>query len=623
MSKNGSERTAFFWRYRYAVLGIFTFLLYAQTIGFNYTLDDAIVIYDNEFTQQGIGGIADIFSYDTFRGFFKVEGKDQLVAGGRYRPLTLAFFAIEYQLVGANPWLGHLINVLLYSLFCIILLQFVEKYVSRNGSQKWLGFFMVILFAAHPIHSEVVANIKGRDEILSALFGLLALRSLFSRKHGLAVLWMTLAMFSKEMAATWVAVAVLYVWLMDKKSITVALTSSWPLWLGFAIYMIARFAVLGWSGSNEPIMEMMNNPFVKLEGNEYVLFTAAERFASIFYALGKYIYLLVIPYPLTHDYYPRSIPITSLSNAWVLLSIGAHVMMLAGILLWRKKWPIASWLVGFYLVSLVLISNILFPIGTHMGERFVFMASIPFVLGWVWKTDHFLPKKIARALWIIFLLLYTGMTLNRLPVWKNDYTLFTHDVHRSPNSAKVLNAAGGSLVDECISSGGENCDEKKLNSAVDYLKNAIGIHPNYKSAHFILGNAYFLQKEYTLSIQSYKNALRIDPDIHDGRKNLKLAYINAAKLYGEQQGDAAKALDILSDAEKFGFQDPAIWRLQGVASGVTGNFEQALLYFKKIIKQNPNDGDAIRNVGITYMQMGQEEEGMNWIRRAEEIEGNE
>src|SRR5690606_20899622 len=63
-------------------------LLYANTLRHDYAVDDAIVIYDNEFTTKGVSGIPSLLKYDTFRGFFKVEGKESLVSGGRYRPLT-------------------------------------------------------------------------------------------------------------------------------------------------------------------------------------------------------------------------------------------------------------------------------------------------------------------------------------------------------------------------------------------------------------------------------------------------------------------------------------------------------------------------------------------------------
>ena len=53
----------------------------------------------------------------------------------------------------------------------------------------------------------------------------------------------------------------------------------------------------------------MNNPFLKIEGNQWVPFSGAEKMATIFYTLGYYIKLLLVPHPLTHDYYPRHIDI--------------------------------------------------------------------------------------------------------------------------------------------------------------------------------------------------------------------------------------------------------------------------------------------------------------------------
>jgi hypothetical protein len=98
------------------ILFFIPFLLYINTLRNNYALDDSIVITENLYVQKGISGIKDIFSNDTFTGFFKM--KKDLVQGGRYRPLSLATFAIEKSLWGNRPYLSHLINALLYSLLC-------------------------------------------------------------------------------------------------------------------------------------------------------------------------------------------------------------------------------------------------------------------------------------------------------------------------------------------------------------------------------------------------------------------------------------------------------------------------------------------------------------------------
>ena len=96
---------------------LFAFLLYANTLTHDFTQDDAIVIYDNMFTQKGISGIGGHLSNDTFYGFFKTEGNAKLVSGGRYRPLTPIMFSIEKSLFGDSPMSGHIISILLYNCY--------------------------------------------------------------------------------------------------------------------------------------------------------------------------------------------------------------------------------------------------------------------------------------------------------------------------------------------------------------------------------------------------------------------------------------------------------------------------------------------------------------------------
>src|SRR5439155_4379084 len=88
--------------------------LYANTILNGYAVDDTLFITDNAYTNRGIRGIPDIFSHDSFQGFF--HEKKNLVSGGRYRPLSIATFALEHQIAGPDPALGHAVNLVLYGL---------------------------------------------------------------------------------------------------------------------------------------------------------------------------------------------------------------------------------------------------------------------------------------------------------------------------------------------------------------------------------------------------------------------------------------------------------------------------------------------------------------------------
>src|SRR5262245_47525488 len=81
------------------VLGL---VFYANTFANNYALDDGIVIEKNRYVQQGIAGIPRIFTTDVYQSFYALMGADQQLAGGRYRPLSVATFALEQQLFGSK-----------------------------------------------------------------------------------------------------------------------------------------------------------------------------------------------------------------------------------------------------------------------------------------------------------------------------------------------------------------------------------------------------------------------------------------------------------------------------------------------------------------------------------------
>ena len=111
--------------YIYLIITVLCFVLYGNTLQNKYALDDTLVYTANTFTKQGFKGLHDIFAYDTFTGFF---GKDKnLVAGGRYRPLSLVTFATEVEFFGDAPAISHFINILLYILTCILLFIVLDK----------------------------------------------------------------------------------------------------------------------------------------------------------------------------------------------------------------------------------------------------------------------------------------------------------------------------------------------------------------------------------------------------------------------------------------------------------------------------------------------------------------
>jgi len=99
---------------------------------------------------------------------------------GLYRPLSLVAFALEYEISPGNPAIHHAFNVLYYVLICCLLFEFLSRVFKKPDPRFFL--FAVLLFIVHPIHTEVVANIKSRDELFSLLFFLLCCRQLYISK---------------------------------------------------------------------------------------------------------------------------------------------------------------------------------------------------------------------------------------------------------------------------------------------------------------------------------------------------------------------------------------------------------------------------------------------------------
>ena len=81
-------------------------------------------------------------------------------------------------------------------------------------------------------------------------------------------------------------------------------------------------------------------------------------------------------------------------------------------------------------------------------------------------------------------------------------------------------------------------DESQYKESIKAFKNAIGIDPEFKEAHFYLGFIYIKQKKHTEAIKAFREAIRIDP-------NFKQAYYNLSLVYLElnDRGEARKAAE--------------------------------------------------------------------------------
>ena len=621
-------------RWRALALFVFGVALYANTWGHDFALDDAIVITDNSLVQRGAAGVADIFRHDTFYGFFNDDGKASLVAGGRYRPLTPALFAVEVGL-GAGPFLHHLFNVLWYGLLIVVVFYFVRA-IAGERMPWWFALGAAGLFAAHPLHTEVVANIKGRDEIL-ALLGAVGGTYLIYRAaeegQGLTLrswaggLLIFLGCLAKENALTFLAVVPAVLLLFGRRTgagrTAYYLKQLLPVVAGVVAFLALRGAVVG-LGLGEPVMEVLNNPFLELRDGRWVEMSAGTRLATVMHTLWEYLRLLFVPTGLVHDYYPFAVEAKSWGQLtpWLGLLLHAGLGVFA-LLRWRRL-PYLALGVLIYLATLSIVSNVFFSVGTNMSERFLFMPSLGWALG-VTALVVLAGKRFGSAIsWALPVIVgvFSLLTVQRNPVWADNFTLFTTDVERQPNSAKLRNAAAGARL-ERYQSYPANEQERHRSLAAAALADlnvAIDLHPTYKNAYLLRGNANLLLKNYDAAVADYDRALELDGGYAAARENLVLALTAAGRDAGEVRGDLSAAFGYLQRAEQLAPNDYETLRLLGVANGVAGRNPQALDYFRRASAARPDDAEAHWNYGIALYNAGQPEAAEAEFQRAEQLQ---
>jgi hypothetical protein len=139
------------------LVGLVAFILYFNTVNHEYVLDDFSLISENTVTTKGIKGIPTIFQNHYRVGYY-------LIDDGIYRPLSVAMFALEWELSPNNPYLSHWLNVLFYVFTGWLLFITLAKLLKNYNLV--IPFLISVLFISHPVHTEVVANIKSRDELI-------------------------------------------------------------------------------------------------------------------------------------------------------------------------------------------------------------------------------------------------------------------------------------------------------------------------------------------------------------------------------------------------------------------------------------------------------------------------
>lgn len=356
-----------------------------------------------------------------------------------------------------------------------------------------------------------------------------------------------------------------------------------------------------------------------------------------------YLKLLIAPYPLTVDYYPRHIEVKSFASPVVLFSVVLHLFLLIWAIrnIRNRNW--IAFGILYYFITFSIVSNFFFSIGANMAERFMFMPSLGFCLivalfsiklaeNWNRKKQNLGFSRIAFILGAITLLFGT-LTIKRNFDWKDNMTLFSKDILVSANSAKI-NCDLAALKLEAsekliIEKNKETATFSKVErdnaiaelddlrygismEAIALLEKAVTIHPLYTIAWLKLGNAYHYlgqlasndKESNKIYLEKAQAAYQVVKDLQGkntapiASKYLGICLMDYGKLIGQQFGNLPLATTYLEQAKSINPKEAEIYLLLGTVYALQNNFDEAIKNAKISIALQPNNEEYKRNLEI-------------------------
>jgi len=623
------------------LVSLIAFLFYFNTFSNENALDDTMVIVQNKFVLQGFAGIPDILANDGYDGYYTLVFKNtDPMAGGRYRPLSLVSFAVEQEFMGAVPenkldsvmenppeqspqkiklvnnmHTRHVFNVLWYMLCVVALLYFLRYVVFKNDPLAAL--VATIIFAIHPIHTEVVANVKSRDEIMSLLFTCLTFIFAFKyQEHkkkwllGIALLCYLLAFLSKEYAITLVVLLPLSFYIFNKSTLKHSIMATLP-YLGVAlIYFLIRLKITGNAGDGY-ISNLYSEP--------YLLASGVETFATKIATSLNYLKLLIYPYPLSADYSYNSIPYKDFSHPLVWLSLIVHGSLIVLFFYFLRRRNVMAFAIGFYLLNLALVSNIFFEIGATMGERLIFQSSVGFAIAVAYllvRGVEFIKTQQARnatlsGFMIVLILMCGYETMARNRDWKNNSTLYRHDVETAPNSYIVNNWVANDLVAKSKIEKDTAKQNELRREAIKYFQKSVSIYPGFSDAQNNLACAFFRNSVYDSAKGHFQLAVALNPKNTDALNNMTVLagifydrknYESAAELYKSVSKYSPKNAEATTDA--------------GICYELIGKNDSAIYYLNKSISINPDSKKTYQNLALIYRSLGNSDSANKYEAKA-------
>ena len=470
------------------VLGL---LIYANSLSNKFIWDDYLLIKDNLYIEQ-VANFPRLFTTTITAG----AGEER----GLYRPLQMVTYLFNYALWGLNPGGYHLTNILL-QILASVAVYYLIKLLFNDGL---IAILTALFFLVHPIHTEAVAYVSGRADILAGIFLLFSLifyiKTLHSKKIGhyfiLSILYLS-ALLSKEASLIFPLILLLYHYSFKEKIRWV----KFSLILGFTVFYIFLRTVI--FKNFLPSLILLGDPL--------------QRIPGFFAAIAKYISLLFLPFDLHMEYGKQ---LFGWHDPRVIAGLIVTVTLIIIAFFKRQTNKIASFSIFWFFLNLLPYSN-LYGINAYMAEHWLYLGSIGFFLVlscylcFLFRQKNL--KLIGITLGLALFIFYAWLTVRQNFYWHDNITFFERNLKYNPESAKLYYNLGLSYDD----------DGRKLD-AIEAYKKALLINQDYFLAHNNLAVVYYEKGRFNLAIEHADKAVSLGYKVHPAFLELLRPYRKAS-----------------------------------------------------------------------------------------------
>jgi tetratricopeptide (TPR) repeat protein len=418
-----------------------------------------------------LNALGNEFVFDDLLTFRKVDEIKSLARlpelFDRYRPVRYLSFVLDYAISGDDPWAYHLLNSIYHGLAAFVVFVLLRRLVGDGGA----ALAAALVFTVHPVHTESVAYISGRRDLLTTLFYLIGFFSYLQHKRTGQSRWLLglvggflLAIGAKEMAVTLPAICVLYDLLFDRDVMRRRLpfyAACFALGGAWAVTSITGHATYqqGWHGDS-------------MSTNYMTSARLAVHYAKLF----------VFPLTLIQDYSYDAFPLSR--SLFEFRTLGSILLLAAALAAAIQQWnrrPLFSFAILWFLITLLPVLHVV-PFHELAAEHYLYLPSFAFcllvALAFRWAAGRVSPRAAWAAVAIVCVL-FGARTVIRNRDWKDSETIYRATIAAAPRCARAHLNLG-------VVYGARN----EASRALPHMERAVEIQPDYVFARVQLAETY-------------------------------------------------------------------------------------------------------------------------------------